>query len=45
MRIYFKDDECDAPDGEVIDCPDCGEPATYNDGGITCSNDDCPSNQ
>lgn len=38
MRIYFKDDEpeCDAPDGEPIDCPDCGGPATYNDGGVDC---------
>lgn len=38
LRVYF----C-CPDGEPIDCPDCGEPAIYNDGGVICSNDDCPN--
>lgn len=35
-RVYY----CE-PEGEEIDCPDCGSPAIYNDDGIVCSNDDC----
>ena len=31
-------------EGAEIDCPDCGGSAIYNDGGVCCPNDSCPSN-
>lgn len=39
-RVYY----CE-PEGEEIDCPDCGSPAIYNDDGIVCSNEDCKNSQ
>ena len=35
------DDDDSSDEREDIDCPDCGEPAKYGDGGISCSNENC----
>lgn len=32
---------CKSNEGEVIDCPYCGETAVVNDNGTHCSNSDC----
>ena len=36
MYLFRKNNE-----GEVIDCPNCGETAIVNDNGIHCSNSNC----
>ncbi len=35
--FYLKDE------GTGADCSDCGPDATVNDGGLICSNPDCPN--
>ena len=43
MRIMKKVYFCSGPEGSETDCPDCGSDAIVNDGGLVCSNPNCPN--